>query len=173
MVRPSHNSRFSNVPQVAVHVLDDTTNALNHDASTHLHRRQLVHHPTFRKTSRVCPSIFKRRTLKTHNFPDPLVRASSATTGTDRRSGRCCALVRPVSLKDGLRMHTSSPDPLAMKRRKIATLRELSPDDDSGPSAPHQETISVSRFQELGDKRIGRSNAQVDCPRCTTHCMQW
>ncbi len=51
-----------------------------------------------------------------------------------------------------------------MKRRKVAKLRELSPDDNSGPSASLQETILVSRFRELDDKCIGRRTRAVNVP---------
>ncbi len=55
-----------------------------------------------------------------------------------------------------------------MKRRKIAKLRELSPDESSGPSAPRQETIAISRFRELTDKCIGRRMRTVVIPDIPT-----
>ncbi len=55
-----------------------------------------------------------------------------------------------------------------MKRRKVSKLRELSPDDDSGSTAPRQETMPVARFRELSDKRLGRRTRSVVVPADTT-----
>ncbi len=75
--------------------------------------------------------------------------------------------VRPNAYKIrywSLTLHPRS----AMKRRKIAKMHELSPDESSGPSAPRQETVVVSRFRELTDKRIGRRMHTVIVPDIPT-----